>query len=140
MKSFGSLSVNAIKLISCKYLCIACRIVLRPATSCANEVAQVVAEFAPWEYLLHSSLGHRYSTTVQVLLQPLVELIETTQLQLRHRLLLAPVLIIRPDFIRGGRHLACVNTTCDRIWGICCFFGYALDLAHVSMDCDRDRE
>lgn len=56
--------------------------------------------------LLHSRLGHRYSATVQVLLEPLVELIESAQLQLGHALLLASAGIVCPDLV-GGRH-------CDR--------------------------
>lgn len=49
---------------------------------------------------LHGCLGNRNPSTVQVLLQSLVELIETAQLQLGHALLLASTGIVVTDLVR----------------------------------------
>lgn len=88
MKSFGSLSVNAIKLWRTSAL-----------------------QHLKWfdEYVRQNSLNrrlrHRYSPPVQVLLQPLIQLCKPSKLQLGHRLLLAFAGIVLADLVRR-RHCA----------------------------------
>lgn len=52
--------------------------------------------------ILHGGLRNWYSSAVQILLQSLVELIESAQLQFCHALLLATTSVVCANLIRCG--------------------------------------
>ncbi len=87
MKSFGSLSVNAMRLA---YI--------------STVFIDVVIEIC----LLPSGLRDRYPPSIQILLQSLIQLREPSKLQLGHGLLLAPAGIVHADFVRCG-HPVCLS-------------------------------
>lgn len=68
--------------------------------------------------ILHGGLGNWYSSAVQILLQSLVELIESAQLQFCHALLLATAGVVCANLVRcghgGGIMLIGVGRTKDR--------------------------
>lgn len=63
---------------------------------------------------LHGSLGNRDSSAVQVLLQSLVELIETAKLQFSHALLLASAGVVVTNLVRL-RHCEGDNRGLERL-------------------------
>jgi hypothetical protein len=68
------------------------------AEDCMSACVQLLAERSANS--LHGSLGDGDSSAVEVLLQSLVELIETAQLQFGHALLLTSAGVIVTDLVR----------------------------------------
>ena len=117
MKSFGSLSVKAIRLdrnVSLVFVTFTSSITKRNAGSRPS----LDAPKGNWDNILHRSLRNGYPPPIEVFRQALVELREPSKLQFRHRLLLAFASIIGTDFVRGGHHVRFARAVFSRGRGL----------------------